>query len=219
MSHVDPGGTPDPAALLEDVQRLGEVAAARVAEQFTRLVRLGATATGEGDAADGHDGRLVDGVDVGDALRAARTRAERAIDTAMGALGEAIHGYAVAVESAVRRGAPAAEPVDVVTVEVRDGQGSGSVWVHQDADEPSEALTVRLGPLVRADGEVLAASTCVDPPTVGPLGPDARQEVRVEVRVDGIDARGRYHGVVLASPGDLAVRIVVDVAAEEGDGS
>ena len=224
MSHVEPGGTPDPAALLEDVQRLGEVAAARVAEQFTRLVRLGATATGAGDSADGHDGRLVDGIDgidVGDTLREARARAERAIDTAMGALGEAIHGYAVAVESAVRRGAPAADPASdaVVTVEVRDGHGSGSVWVHQDADEPSEALTVLLGPLVRADGEVLAASTCVDPSTVGPLAPDARQEVRVQVLLDGVDAPGRYHGVVLASPGDLAVRIVVDVVADQDDGS
>jgi hypothetical protein len=215
MNDDDHGATPDPAALFEEVQRLGEVAAARVAEQFTRMVQMGTGGLLDGTSSPTADEPVVGGVGVDDAVRAARARAERAIDTAMGALGDAIHGYAIAVESALRRANPttAAEPSDVVEIVVADGRGAAAVWLHRDAEDASEAMSIRVGPLVRADGEPLVATIGVDPPKVDPLMPGERRELQVEVLVDDPEAAGRYHGVVVATPGDLAVRLVVDVGS------
>jgi hypothetical protein len=207
----DPRDPVDPAALLGEVQRLGELAATRVAEQFSQLLRVGNEAAS--GATDGARPADPHGDELADALRTARAEAERALDGAAVALSRAIDGYARVVEAALSHAGAmnGHQPDEPVTVVVRDGHGSAACWIHHTASTPGDAVALRMGPLISAAGDLLAATIDITPATIEPMAPGSSRELRLTVSVDGTSPDGRYHGLLLGSPGELTLRVVVDI--------
>lgn len=202
-------------AFVDDTRRIAVSMASRLADEFARLVPSG----GE---------REPMGADPGDpevarALRNAQADAERAMDSAMSALGDALGSYgeiAQRIASTVR----ASGGTEVVEIVVTGREAATrELWLHNTTGAPTAPLAIAVGELLDDAGNSLPANVRVGWDDTRVLAPGESVSVSIAIEAEPCvtatrRSAVRYHGLVRTrGVPDAVVHLVVDLRlGEEG---
>jgi hypothetical protein len=196
-------------AFVDDTRRIAVSMASRLADEFARLVPSG----GEREPA----GTGARDPDLARALRNAQADAERAMDSAMSALGDALGSYGE-IAQRIASTAPATGGTEIVEMIVNDGgTATRELWLHNTTNAPTPPLAIDVGELLDDAGTTLPAEVRVGWDDTRVLAPGESIPVSIEIEpepcVTATDrSAGRYHGLVRTrGVPDAVVHLVVDL--------
>ena len=159
--------------------------------------------------ADGH---------VAHRLRDARIRAERAVDTALDAVGDAFDLCSDLVEAAARRATGAPGELGLCITCAPGDVGTATCWLHNTTSSMAGTLRPHVGELRSQRGAALAAALAVAPERVVDLAAGTSASFTVTVTVATSAAPGRYFGLVFVDGLDDEPPLPIEVDVIEPGG-
>lgn len=190
--------------LIEDTRRLGVSMATRIADQFARHIP------------DTEDGPATQ--DAMRSFRLAQANTERAMDTAMSAVGDLTASYSElarqAIASVSGQSSGGTEVIDLTVA--RGASATQEVWIHNQTSEPSPPASIHVGDVISHDGAHASVRFRCEPDLPHVVGPGESAPFQISVEIDEEAPAGSYHALALvAGVPDAAVHLVLHV--EEPD--